>query len=344
MFKIDREYILNKAVEILNYDSPSGYCDTVINESLIPTIEELGYKHYRNKKGNLIIEINNNKEKTIGLTAHLDTLGAMVRSITPKGTLKFTVLGAPILNTYDGEYCRIRTRNNDVYTGTFLSTSPAIHVFSDALTKPRDEKNMEIRIDEVVKNKVDVLALGISVGDYICLDTKTVVTPSGFLKSRFIDDKASVAILLGFLKAIKDNSLELEYNIKIIFSVYEEVGFGSSHIPQDIDEFIAVDMGCIGEDLGCSEYDVSICAKDSSGPYDYNMITKMVNLSRKHGLNHVVDIYPRYSSDASAALRGGNDIRAALIGPGVHASHGMERTHYMGMENTLKLLLYYVMD
>ncbi|MGL5647068.1 MAG: M20/M25/M40 family metallo-hydrolase, partial [Clostridium sp.] len=227
-------------------------------------------------------------------------------------------------------------------TGTFLSTSPAAHVFEDSKSKPRDEKNMEIRIDEVVKNKEDVETLGINPGDFIFIDPKTVITESGFIKSRFIDDKGSVAALLSMLELIKRENIKLKYKTKILISVYEEVGHGSSYIPSDITELIAVDMGCIGDDLSCNEYQVSICAKDSSGPYDFNMTTALVNLAKENNIDYAVDIYPMYGSDVSAALRGGNDIRGALIGPGVHASHGMERTHYVAIENTIKLLIAYL--
>ncbi|MDU3351009.1 MAG: aminopeptidase, partial [Clostridium sp.] len=135
-----------------------------------------------------------------------------------------------------------------------------------------------------------------------------------------------------------------KYTTKLFISIYEEVGHGASYIPNDITEMIAVDMGCIGDDLSCTEYDVSICAKDSGGPYDYNMVTSLIELAKENDIKYAVDIYPMYGSDVGAALRGGNDIRGALIGPGVHASHGMERTHYEGLENTIKLLVAYLMN
>ena len=201
---------------------------------------------------------------------------------------------------------------------------------------------MEVRIDEIVKNKEDVLALGIAPGDFIFIDPKTTITESGFIKSRFIDDKGSVAAIIALLEMMHRENLKPKYTVKIIISTYEEVGHGSASIPSDISEMIAVDMGCIGDDLSCTEYDVSICAKDSSGPYDYNMTTELINLAKENNLSYAVDIYPMYGSDVSAALRAGNDIRGALIGPGVHASHGMERTHVKALENTIKLLGLYL--
>ena len=341
-YNLDKDLILKTAKEILECDSPTGFCFEIINK-IEKIVKSYGYKFERTNKGCGVITIEgNSNEKTVGLCAHVDTLGAMVRSITPQGTLKFTILGGPIVPTLDSEYCKIRTRNGRIYTGTFLSTSPAAHVFEDSKTKPRDEKNMEIRIDEVVRNKEDVLKLGLANGDFIFIDPKTTITESGFIKSRFIDDKGSVAALIGLLELMNRENLRPKYTTKILISVYEEVGHGSAFIPSDITELIAVDMGCIGEDLSCTEYTVSICPKDSSGPYDFGMTTKLINLAKENNIDYAVDIYPMYGSDVSAALRAGNDIKGALIGPGVHASHGMERTHYKALENTIKLLLLYL--
>ena len=342
MIEVNKEYLLNTVKELLEFDSPTGYCFEIMDK-VEEMVKDFGYKFEKNRKGNGIITVEGkSNDEVIGLAAHVDTLGAMVRSITSSGTLKFTLLGGPIVPTLDSEYCRIRTRNGGVFTGTFLSTSPAAHVFKDATDKKRDPENMEVRIDEVVKSKEDVEKLGIAVGDFICIDPKTVITESGFVKSRFIDDKASVAILLALLETMSREKIVPNYTIKVLISTYEEVGHGSASIPKDITEVISVDMGCIGDDLGCTEYDVSICAKDSGGPYDYNITTKFIKLAKENELQHCVDIYPFYGSDTVAALRGGNDVRGGLIGPGVHASHGMERTHYEGMENTLKLLYLYL--
>lgn len=337
-----KEYVLNFATELLAIDSPSGYCMEAI-KFVKEKVEQLGYSTSMNAKGNLIIDIPGVSDKTVGLSAHVDTLGLMVRSIKSDGTLAFTPVGGPILPTYDGEYCRIRTRDGKVYTGTVLSNKTSIHVHKDAATEPRNGDTMHIRIDERVKSKDDVVKMGIQNGDFVAIDTKTQVTKSDFIKSRFLDDKISVSCIMGILAHLKENQITPSHHTKMIISTYEEVGHGSSHIPAEIEELIAVDMGCIGEDLACTEYDVSICAKDSSGPYDYELTSKLIELAKNEELNYVVDIYPMYGSDVSAALRGGNDIRGALIGPGVAASHGMERTHWDGVDNTIQLLLAYLM-
>ena len=329
--KVNKKFLLDTAKEILMCDSPSGFCYEVM-EKVKNIAEGFGYKfEYTNKGCGVITIEGESDEKTIGLSAHVDTLGAMVRSVTSSGALKFTVVGGPTVPTLDSEYCKIRTREGKIYTGTFLSTSPSTHVYKDASSKSRDAENMEIRIDEVVKSKEDVNALGIFPGDYIFIDPKTTVTESGFL-----------AALLALLELLHREGKRPKYKTKIMITVYEEVGHGASYIPHDITEMLAVDMGCIGDDLSCTEYDVSICAKDSGGPYDYNMVTDLVNLAKENNLDYVVDIYPQYGSDVGAALRGGNNIRGALIGPGVHASHGMERTHYSALENTVKLVCLYI--
>ncbi|MFA7367901.1 MAG: M42 family metallopeptidase, partial [Bacilli bacterium] len=246
-----------------------------------------------------------------------------------------------ILPTYDGEYCKVYTRDGKVFTGTFLSNAPAVHVYDNARSLERNEKNMHVKLDEVTSSKDDTKKLGISAGDFIAIDPKTVITSKGFIKSRFLDDKISVAILFGLINHLKENNITPNQTLKILISTYEEVGHGASHVPQ-MDEMIAVDMGAIGLDLTCTEYDVSICAKDSSGPYDFHMTNELVKLAKEKNLKYAVDIYPYYGSDVSAALRGGNNIKGALIGPGVAASHGMERTHVEAVINTLELLIAYI--
>lgn len=334
-------FLLDTLQKLLGQDSPSGFTHKVT--ALAKDIAEgLGFEARLTGKGNLVVKVPGRESgRTVGLCAHVDTLGLMVRSITADGMLMITKVGGPILPTLDGEYCRIYTRDGRAYTGTILSLSPAAHVFDDVLTRPRDEKNLAVRIDEKVKSREDVKALGIAAGDYVCFDPKTTVTDSGFLKSRFIDDKGSAACLLTLLALMKEQGLAPRYDTQICFTVHEEVGHGGATLPA-VDELLAVDMGCIGEDLSCTEYQVSICAKDSGGPYDYGMVSRLVQLAKEHGVDYAVDIYPHYGSDVAAAWHTGMDARGALIGPGVHASHGMERTHLDGLNATLKLAELYL--
>lgn len=330
----------NLLEQIINIDSPTGYCNKVINY-LETVVKELGFNYTKNQKGNLIVDVEGKSNYTIGLSAHVDTLGLMVRSINSDGTLKFTTLGGPLLNTYNAEYCKVYTREGKVYTGTILSTSPAVHVFPDSRSKELKEDTMCVRLDEVVYSRSDTQKLGIQTGDIIAIDPKFEITEKGYIKTRFLDDKASAFLLLELLRYLKEQNITPENNLKLIFSTYEEVGFGASNIP-NINEMLAVDMGCVGLDLNCTEEQVSICAKDSGGPYDYDMITNLINTAKEKNISYAVDIYPFYSSDATASLRAGNDIKAALIGTGVAASHGMERTHKHGLENTFNLILGYL--
>lgn len=338
----DKTYVLDIASKLLSIDSPSGYTQHAIS-FLQEEAKKLGYPTSRNEKGNLFIHVEGlHHDRTIGVSAHTDTLGLMVRSIKADGKLAVTDVGGPILPTLDGEYCIIHTREGKTYSGTILSTSPAAHVYPDASTLARDLDHLEVRIDEIVESKEDVQKLGINNGDFIAYDPKVQITKSGFVKSRFLDDKISASLLFGVLKQLRDDSIKPTQDTIFIMSTYEEVGHGASNLPKQINELLAVDMGCIGSDLSCTEYDVSICAKDSRGPYDYDMTNKLIKLAKEQKLQYAVDIYPMYGSDVSAAMAGGNNIRGALIGPGVHASHGMERTHYQGIENTMKLVFAYI--
>ena len=336
-----RDRLMDAAKRLLAVDSPSGFTHNAV-ETAEHMARLAGYETRRTNKGNLIIDVPGREGgKEIGLCAHIDTLGLMVRSLTGDGMLKITKVGGPLLPTLDGEYCRIYTRGGKVYTGTILSLSPAVHVFEDAATRPREEKELAVRIDEKVKSREDVEALGIAPGDFVCFDPKTEVTDSGFLKSRFIDDKGSAACLLTLLDLAAEQGLRPRYHTQVCLTVHEEVGHGGATLPV-VDELLAVDMGCVGDDLSCTEYQVSICAKDSNGPYDYGMVSRLVELARDNGVDYAVDIYPRYGSDVAVAWCAGMDARGALIGPGVHASHGMERTHFDGMKATIDLVGLYL--
>ncbi|WP_028592149.1 M42 family metallopeptidase [Paenibacillus massiliensis] len=338
----NEEYVVDRLQKLLSIPSPSGYTMQAM-KWIAEEADKLGVPVEWNAKGGAILTLpGEDSSRTIALSAHVDTLGAMVRSISAYGTLRITSVGGFSMNSIENEYCQIHTRSGQVYTGTILSTQPSVHVYSEARTFERKESNMEVRIDELVNTKEDVLALGIGVGDFISFDARPVVTPSGYVKSRHLDDKASVAALLGLLESAQREQWKPRYTVKLLISNYEEVGHGAASIPGDIAEMIAVDMGAIGDDLSCKETDVSICAKDSSGPYDYEMTSRLINLAQQLAIPHAVDIYPRYSSDASAALKAGHNIRAALIGPGVHASHSMERTHKQAVINTTRLLAAYI--
>ncbi|MDF2845881.1 MAG: yhfE [Herbinix sp.] len=335
------DYIIKTLETLVNIPSPSGFTKEVM-EFVKKEAENFGYLGEYNQKGGLVIQVNGKGQETVGISAHVDTLGAMVRSIDSDGMLRLTLVGGFTLHSIEGTYCKIHTRDGRSYTGTILAKSHSVHTFDDARTLERAEKNMMVRIDEPVKSKEDILALGIQHGDYISFDAQFRYTENGFIKSRHLDDKASVAVLLGVLKEMSEEQFVPDKNVKLVISNYEEVGFGASWIPQEISEFIAVDMGAVGDDLNGTEYAVTICAKDSRGPYDYELTNHLIELAKENQIDYVVDIFPHYGSDVSAALAAGNNIRGGLIGQGVHASHGMERTHVDGLNNTKKLIKAYI--
>ncbi|GAB6926425.1 M42 family metallopeptidase [Paenibacillus sp. JCM 10914] len=338
----NENYVLNLLEDLLNTPSPTGYTAHIMKR-IEQEAAELGVSLTWNEKGGAILSVpGQDNSRTIGLSGHVDTLGAMVRAVKSGGTLRLTSIGGFMMNSMENEYCVIHTRSGQKYTGTILSTHPSVHVYSDARDFKRIEANMEVRIDEWVDSAEDVKKLGIGVGDYVSFDARVVMTPSGYIKSRHLDDKASVAALFGLLESMKRENWKPKHNVKLLISNYEEVGHGAAYIPSDINEMIAVDMGCIGDDLSCKETDVSICAKDSSGPYDYEMTSRLIQLAEREGIPYAVDVYPHYGSDASAALSAGSNIKAALIGPGVHASHAMERTHKQAVLNTVRLLAAYI--
>src|SRR6056297_1563525 len=318
--------------------SPTGFTQT-IQEHLKVTFKKMGYAVYQTKKGSIRVSLGGEGNPLL-LSAHIDTLGAMVKAVKDNGRIRMTKLGGFPENNIEGENCIIHMRDGKTYSGTIQLTHSSVHVYDDVNTLKRNDTTVEVVIDEPVKTAEDTRKLGIMAGDFISFDPRTVVTESGYIKSRHLDDKASAAILIELARAVQEESINLSRRVDLLFTNYEEVGHGASAgIPEDIEEMIAVDMGAVGDDLKTEETCVSICAKDSSGPYDYHLTTKLIQMARHKHLHFAVDTYPRYGSDVGAALRSGMDAAFALIGPGVSASHGYERTHKEGLENTYKLLL-----
>ena len=331
-------FIKEQLYTLTSIPSPSSFT-TKVTDYLLSELSSLGYSPERSNKGNVFVTLGGSGSPLV-LAAHVDTLGAMVRSIKENGRLRPTTIGGHQWSTADGENCTIHTRDGRVYTGVVLNKEPSSHV-ADQKTELIEE-NMEILLDENVDSDQDTLALGIQTGDIIAMDPRTVVTESGYIKSRFLDDKLSAAILLGLARAVREDAWKLSRKVSLLFTVYEEVGHGGSVVPDDTEEMISVDMGCVGSDLGCTERMVSICAKDSGGPYNYDLITALSNLAKEKKLDYAIDIYPHYGSDVETTLRAGYDIRHGLIGPGVYASHNYERSHMDGVRNTFELLKAYI--
>lgn len=333
-----KDYILEQLSTLTSIPSPSGYTQR-ITDHVMGKLRDLGYLPERSNKGNVTVTLGGSGRPLV-LSAHLDTLGAMVRKIKDNGHLRPTTIGGHQWDTCDGENCTVHTRDGRTYTGVVLNTDPSTHVADKK--KDKTEHHMEILLDENVHSKKGVKKLGIHNGDFIAMEPRTVVTESGYIKSRFLDDKLSAAILLGLAKAVQAGEITLSRKVTLLFTVYEEVGHGASCLPSDTEEIVSVDMGCVGDGLDCTEHKVSICAKDSVGPYDYELTTRLVELAKEFEIDYAIDIYPHYTSDADAALKSGYDIRHGLIGPGVYASHNYERSHTDGMMNTYHLLKAFV--
>lgn len=342
--KIDMDYTINVLVSLLNIPSPSGNTKKAI-DFVEREFNSLGLYTVKTEKGALIATIpGKNQEKEVTLSAHVDTLGGMVKEIKSNGRIKITQIGGYVWSTVEGEYVSIENSQGELYSGTILTTKASSHVHGkDSETLERNMDNMEIRLDEKVSSKEDVEKLGINVGDFVFFDPRVMVTESGFIKSRHLDDKAGVAALLAIAKYLTDNDIKPKYTTNFFISNYEEVGHGASAaIPEKTFEFVAIDMAAPGEGQTSDEFSVTICAKDSTGPYDLELKNRLVKLAKENNLNYKIDIYPYYGSDGSAALRAGYDFKVALIGPGVDASHSFERTHKEAIENTIKLSLLYL--
>ncbi|MBR2132687.1 MAG: M42 family metallopeptidase [Oscillospiraceae bacterium] len=337
-------YSVEQAVRLLAIDSPSGYTKNAA-DYVVNACKELGITAEYTTKGGVIFCINPEApvENALLLEAHVDTLGGMVTEIFGNGRLHLTNLGGMNPNNAEAENVRIITRSGKIYTGTFQLKNASIHVNGDYKTATRSFDTMEVVIDEEVSSRADVEKLGIMPGDIVCFEPRTMVTESGYIKSRFLDDKLSVAILLGLAKAMKEGKVNATRRVWCHVTVFEEVGHGgSASVPAGVSEAISVDMGCVGNGLGCDERMVSICAKDSGGPYHYEVVSALIDAAKRGGADFAVDVYPFYGSDVEATLRAGHDLRHGLIGPGVYASHGYERSHKKGVENTLKLLAAYL--
>lgn len=350
------DFALEEALKLLSVDSPTGYTKDVA-DLVVKEFSALGYKPESTVKGGILIKLaggeavkpakGKSKAKAtpkggLLLEAHADTLGGMVKTIKGDGRLEITPLGGMNPNNAETENVRVVTKSSGIYEGTCQLVNASIHVNMEYSETQRKWSTVEIVLDEKVKSKEDTEKLGIAVGDIVCFEPRTRITKSGYIKSRFLDDKLSVAILLAYAKYLKEEKVSVDRDVWAYVTVYEEVGHGGSgSVPAGITEGISVDMGCVGEGLTCTERQVSICAKDSGGPYNYEVVKALTEAAKKTGADYAVDIYPGYGSDVEATLRAGHDIIHGLIGPGVYASHGYERSHRDGVENTLRLLVGY---
>ena len=323
--------------EMLAVPSPSGYTEE-ISAYIAGVLDRHDITYKKTRKNAIHVTLDGvDSERARTLSAHVDTLGGMVKDIKNNGYLVLTQIGSYKWNSVEGEYCTIHTANGE-YEGTFLLENSSSHVHGMEVAKSeRSDKTMVVRIDEDISSEEDVRNLGIEVGDFVSFDPRTKFHENGFIKSRYLDDKAGAAVLLKLILDIKESGNILPHETHFIFSTYEEVGHGASHLPSNTEEILAIDMAAVGSGQASSEMKVTICVKDSSGPYDLSLRRKLIQLSKDNDIDYVLDIYPYYASDATSSLRGGNDVRHALIGPGVAASHSFERTHVKALNSTYEL-------
>ena len=337
------ELAWQQTAALLAIDSPSGF-----TEKAARWVQEqfaaMGFSATLTAKGGVLADLGGkDADNALMLAAHTDTLGAMVAQIKGNGRLRLTPLGGMNACNAETENVRVYTRSGKVIEGTAQLCNASLHVNKDYSDAKRSFDTLEIVLDEQVENAGDTAALGIQVGDMVCFDPRTRRTESGYLKSRFLDDKLSVGILLAYARYLADNKIVPQRRVYVHVTVYEEVGHGgSASVPVGVTEAISVDMGCVGEGVQCTERQVSICAKDSGGPYSYGLVGELMEAAKAAGADYAVDVYPFYGSDVETTLRSGYDIRHGLIGPGVYASHGYERSHMDGIRNTLKLLAAYI--
>ena len=346
--KVDKSMCLDKkyaeiAVDfterLLKIDSPTGYTKKA-SEFIKEEFCALGYEASLTTKGGVIVKLfGKSEENGVLFEAHTDTLGAMVAEVKGNGRLRLTALGGMRAENAEAENVKVYTRGGRVIEGTFQLANASVHVNTAYADTARNFDTTEVVLDENVGSIADVKSLGIEVGDIVAFDPRVKITESGYIKSRFLDDKLSCGILYGFAKYLKDNEIIPERCVYIHVTVYEEVGHGGcASVPFGVTDIISVDMGCVGNGLSCTERDVSICAKDSGGPYNYELVGELIEAAKSEGASYAVDVYPRYGSDVEATLGAGVDARHGLIGAGVYASHGYERSHIDGVYNTMKVI------
>lgn len=339
----DSNFIIDILLRLLKTPSPTGNTEAAI--AFVEEIcQQLKLQTYRTVKGNLVAVLHGLPTDTTTprtITAHVDTLGAMVKEIKGNGRLKLTALGGYLPSSVAGEYCTVESASGKVISGTVLLSKQSVHIHSkDEIHKLGNSmENLEVRLDARTTSKEETEALGLAVGDFVAWDPRTEFTEAGFIKSRHLDDKAGVAAALGAVEMMMRANLRLTQPSYLYFSTYEEVGHGgAAGIPADTRELLVVDMGAVGEGQASNEFGVSIGVKDSSGPYDLQMRRNLVNLAETASIPYNLDVYIDYTSDGSAALRAGADVRVGLIGPGVDSSHAYERTHLDAIVNTARLI------
>lgn len=343
---IKTDYLINFLVDLLNIPSPTGYADRAI-AFVEKTLSEYSFLQLtRTNKGALVATWKGNSaDAPRGLTAHVDTLGAMVKEIKSNGRLKLTKIGGFAWNTVEGEGCTVFTNRGEALRGSLLLMKASGHVHGSQVNElKRDDDNMEVRLDARTTKAEETRALGVQVGDFVAFDPRVEVV-NGFIRSRHLDDKACVACLVAAIKSLAEAGQQPAQQTVFHFSNYEEVGHGAaSGFPAGLKELVTVDMAAVGEGQSSDEFHATLCVKDSGGPYHHGLSQRLRQLADEHGIAYKVDVYPYYGSDGEAYWRAGGDVAVALIGPGVDASHNYERTHIEALEATTRWLMAYLVS
>ena len=343
---IDTQYLINFLIDLLNTPSPTGYAETAITRTEQELARYPDLTLSRTRKGALVATWPGDSAGAArALTAHVDTLGAMVKEIKPSGRLKLTRIGGFAWNTVEGEGCTVFTSRGESVRGSILLTKASGHVHGSQVNElKRDDDNLEVRLDAHTTSQEQTCELGIEIGDFVAFDPRVEVT-NGFVRSRHLDDKACVASLVAAVKALHDAGLKPVQTTVLHISNYEEVGHGAaSGFPADLAELVTVDMAAVGEGQASDEFHATLCVKDSGGPYHHGLSQKLRTLAATHGIPYKVDIYPHYGSDGEAYWRAGGDVAVALIGPGVDASHNYERTHLEALLATTQWVVAYLLS
>jgi putative aminopeptidase FrvX len=343
---IDTDYLLNELTGLLNIPSPTGFAHLAIDRVRERLQAFPGLECSLTRKGALVAAWpGTSGEAPRALTAHVDTLGGMVKEIKSNGRLKLTRIGGYAWNTVEGEGCAVFTAAGQQVRGSFLLAKSSSHVYSAQVNElKREEDNMEVRLDARTTSAEETRQLGIQVGDFVTFDPRVEVT-NGFVRSRHLDDKACVACILAAVKALQDVGLQPTHTTYLHISNYEEVGHGASAgIPPEVHELLTVDMAAIGDGQTSDEFNATLCVKDSGGPYHHGFSQRLRSLAEQHQIPYKVDIYPYYGSDGEAYWRAGGDVAVALIGPGVDASHNYERTHLDALIATTRWLMAYLLE
>lgn len=345
---INVDKMVDFLVALLNVPSPTGDTERAIAFVREKLAEELPHLETAVSPKGFLTAVwpGKKRDRPRALTAHVDTLGAMVREIKANGRLRITQLGGWSWTSVEGEGVTIFASNGQTYRGAILPTTASIHAHtSKERNEDRSDTNMEVRIDARTTSKKETAALGIRVGDVIAFDPRVEVSPHGFIRSRHLDDKASVAAIYGALLALHQAGLQPEQDTIFHVSNYEEVGHGAAAgFPANLHDLISVDMAVVAPNQESDEFSVTICAKDSGGPYHLGLRRELEALAEKHNIAYRTDIYPYYGSDGEAFWQAGGNVRVGLIGPGVDASHHYERTHYDALENSAKLIAAYLLQ